>query len=141
MPLLSVKLLSHEMSDSTKPKANTGPSWQRAESVEDEKQRELVNQPRESRSHAKDPGDDLSKQALKFLDHNEIREASIERKIEFLEKKGLASDEIQRLLKVSRERNTKGAEPTDDAGEGPSVRSSCIQLQFFYSSTSRKAQR
>ena len=129
------------MSDSTKPKANTLPSWQRAEIVKDEKQREVVDQSPESRSHAKDSGDDLSKQALKFLDHDEIREASIERKIEFLEKKGLARDEIQRLLKVSRERNTKEAEPTEDAGEGPSVRGSCIKLQCFYSSTSRKAQR
>ena len=118
------------MSDSTKPKANTLPSWQRAETAEDEKQREVVNQSPESRSRAKDSGD-LSKQALKFLDHDEIREASIDRKIEFLEKKGLASDEIQRLLEVSRERNTREAEPTDDAGEGPSVRGSCIKLQFF----------
>lgn len=129
---LSVKLISHEMSDSTKPKANTIPSWQRAEIIEAEKQGESVNHLPESRSHPKGSEHDLSKQALKFLDHDEIREASTERKIEFLEKKGLASDEIRRLLIGSLERDTKEAGPTDEAGEGPSVRGSCNQLQSFF---------
>ena len=124
MSILSVELLLHEMSESTKPKANAIPSWQRAENVEDEKKRRIENQTAESQSRNKSSEDDLSKQALKFLEHDEIREASPEQKIKFLEKKGLASDEIQRLLNVSRERDRTEAEPTGEAGEGPSVRGS-----------------
>ena len=100
--------------------------------MEDEKQRGSVNPLSESRSRAKGSEDEISRQALKFLDHDEIREASTERKIEFLERKGLASDEIQRLLIASRERNTKEARLTDEAGEEPSVRDSWNQPQSFY---------
>ena len=129
------------MSDSTKPKTNTIPSWQQAETLENEEQGELVNQIPETRPHAKGSGDDLSKQASKFLDHDEIRGASIEQKIEFLEKKGLASDKIRELLQASHEGSTKTGEPSDVSGEGSSVRGSCNKLQLFYSSTSSKAQR
>ena len=120
------------MSDSSKPKANSIPSWQRAEILEDEKKGEVVRQLPENRLDAKGPHDNLSEQALRFLDHDEIRKASTEQKIEFLEKKGLASDEIQRLLVVSRERDTKEARSTDEAGDGSSVRGSCNQLQTDY---------
>ncbi|KAL8792350.1 MAG: hypothetical protein Q9195_005053 [Heterodermia aff. obscurata] len=108
------------MSDSTRPKANSIPPWQRVDVIEDGKQKGLHGQNPDSSSHAKTSEDDLPKQALKFLDHDEIKEASDERKIEFLEKKGLASDEIRRLLKVSRERDTKEAGHTDGVGEEPS---------------------
>ena len=89
-----------------------------------------MNHSPEDRSHVEGSGDDLSKQALKFLDHDEVREASTERKIGFLEKKGLTSDEIRRLLKVSQEINTKETEPADEAGEGLSVCGSCHKLQL-----------
>ena len=120
------------MSDSSKSKANSVPSWQRVENPDDEKQGEVVRQLPENRLNAKGSDDNLSEQALRFLDHDEIREASTERKIEFLEKKGLASDEIQRLLVVSRERGTEQAQSTDEAGDGSSVRGSCNQLQSDY---------
>lgn len=92
--------------------------------MEDEQKGGIGYQTAESQSRNKSSEDDLSKQALKFLEHDEIREASPERKIEFLENKGLASDEIRRLLNVSRERGRTEAEPTGEAGEGPSVRGS-----------------
>lgn len=44
----------------------------------------------------------LLEQAKKFLEDNEIREATTERKFSFLESKGLTAEEIQELLGVSK---------------------------------------
>ncbi|KAH0543900.1 hypothetical protein FGG08_001801 [Glutinoglossum americanum] len=45
---------------------------------------------------------ELLEQASKFLEADEIREASTTRKVAFLESKGLTNEEIQKLLGVSR---------------------------------------
>lgn len=45
---------------------------------------------------------DLLDQASKFLEDESIRDATTDRKISFLESKGLSNDEIQKLLGVSR---------------------------------------
>ncbi|KAJ5380556.1 uncharacterized protein N7496_002984 [Penicillium cataractarum] len=55
---------------------------------------------------------DLLDQASKFLEDESIRDASTDRKVSFLESKGLTSDEIQQLLGVSRNPEASSAEST-----------------------------
>ncbi|KAL4920147.1 peroxisomal membrane anchor protein conserved region-domain-containing protein [Aspergillus aurantiobrunneus] len=65
-------------------------------------------------SDGKDAGDDadrstLLEQASKFLQDDSIRDAPTDRKIAFLESKGLASTEIDNLLGVSRNPEASGS--------------------------------
>ncbi|KAJ5168538.1 uncharacterized protein N7482_004132 [Penicillium canariense] len=69
----------------------------------------------------------LLDQASKFLEDESIREASTERKVSFLESKGLNFDEIQQLLGVSRNPEASSANATaaeEKAQETPSSSSS-----------------
>lgn len=102
------------MSDDSKPKSQTLPSWQ--QTGQDEK-----DEPREQSSTGSDVGDtrsDLKARAAKFLDEEQIRNASTERKIEFLERKGLDHDEIQELLGAAGSTDEKQlAPPVASKGE------------------------
>jgi hypothetical protein len=55
----------------------------------------------------------LLDQATKFLEDKSIRDASTDRKIAFLESKGLTNDEIQKLLGVSRNASATGDVKTE----------------------------
>lgn len=57
---------------------------------------------------------ELLNQASKFLEDDSIRDSSTDRKVSFLESKGLSSDEIQQLLGVSRnpEASSSSSSPT-----------------------------
>lgn len=71
------------------------PSWQ-AKSSDDtpqaDEQAAATPQPRKS----------VIEQAKRFLEEDEVRDASTDKKIAFLESKGLQGDEIQQLLGVTR---------------------------------------
>ena len=89
----------------TDPKVNSNPDWQRREpgeasaTAESEKTTDSNLRPPTSRAA-------LLEQATKFLQDNEIRQATAERKISFLESKGLTKEEIQQLLGTSKIEST-----------------------------------
>lgn len=90
------------MSDPSEPKPPSIPTWQRQQqppspSADDEAQPQTPDTPTESPSESSSRSNLLQK-ASKFLEDDEIRAASTERKASFLESKGLTSDEVQRLL-------------------------------------------
>jgi len=84
------------MSDSDQDEKKPGvPSWQlETKPAESEEPREPAP---ESPSR-----DTVIEQAKKFLEEDEVRSASTDKKISFLEGKGLKSEEITELLGVSR---------------------------------------
>lgn len=88
----------------TDPTAKSIPSWQRggpAESaVTSAGQKTDVIEPKHSQPSTSRAT--LLEQAKKFLEGDEIREATTERKILFLESKGLTEEEIQELLGVNK---------------------------------------
>ena len=95
------------MSDDPKSESQAIPSWQ--QKGQDEK-----DEPAEQSSIGSDAGDtrsDLKARAASFLDHEEIRNASTERKIEFLSRKGLDNDEVQELLGAAESRDEKQVAP------------------------------
>ena len=61
----------------------------------------------------------LLEQASKFLEDESIRDASTDRKISFLESKGLRNDEIQTLLGVSRNTEASSDTPVEDGKTSP----------------------
>lgn len=61
----------------------------------------------------------IIEQAKKFLEEDEVRNASTDKKVAFLESKGLRADEIQDLLGV-----TKNPEASSEVGPTRSRRSS-----------------
>jgi len=71
------------------------PSWQ-AKSSEETPQEEQQT-PSEPPSRAS-----IVEQARRFLEEEEVRDASTDKKIAFLESKGLQADEIQQLLGITR---------------------------------------
>jgi hypothetical protein len=101
--------------DSRKPAI---PEWQR-------QSREPAATPEESSSDNATGADDSSRSALldqatKFLHDESIRDASTDRKIEFLESKGLQNDEIQKLLGVSRNPAATSEAKSESPGESKS---------------------
>ncbi|MCJ1447027.1 MAG: hypothetical protein MMC23_007535 [Stictis urceolatum] len=62
----------------------------------------------------------LLEQAKEFLQHDEIRDAPTDRKISFLEGKGLSNDEIQQLLGLSR--NTEATSPSSSTDSKPEAK-------------------
>ena len=90
------------MSDPSNSKPASIPSWQRQQqSPEIASTAERSDQSSQASSEAPSRTALLDK-ASKFLGDDEIREASSERKISFLEGKGLTNEEIQKLLGLSR---------------------------------------
>jgi len=91
------------MGDASKAKSASIPSWQREQPQETGSGKASHNQgsdqstlDSEAPSRAA-----LLEKASKFLDDHEIKDAPAERKVSFLEGKGLKKDEIQELLSAS----------------------------------------
>ena len=79
------------------------PSWQGGQQSQKEDSSGMISNQSSTPSIETLPRAALLDKASKFLEDDEIREASTESKISFLEGKGLTNDEIQRLLGASRE--------------------------------------
>ncbi|KAE8442039.1 hypothetical protein EG329_003896 [Mollisiaceae sp. DMI_Dod_QoI] len=101
------------MSDSDEDKKKPGvPQWQLESKPEDA---EKTNNPTpESPSR-----ETIIEQARKFLEEDEVRNATTDKKIAFLESKGLRQDEIQTLIGV-----TRNEEATSKPSEAPDSKTS-----------------
>ena len=88
------------------------PSWQLK--TEDESAKEEERPAPESPTR-----ETIIEQAKKFLEEDEVRNASTDKKVSFLESKGLRVEEIQDLLGV-----TKNPEASSEVGHTRSRRSS-----------------
>lgn len=105
------------MSDPSRPKADSTRSWQQASEADHQQEMRASKDPSFHISvDAEGSEGDLMEQASKFLEHDEIRGASNERKIEFLKKKGLATEGIHKLLGDSRD------SPDEETGSKTSPR-------------------
>lgn len=92
------------MSDSDEEKKESGvPQWQLGSKEE--------NVPAATEATSEPPSRDaIIQQARKFLEEDEVRDATTDKKIAFLESKGLHSDEIQTLLGVTRNEEATSTE-------------------------------
>ena len=97
------------MSDSEPGEKKTGvPSWQlKADQRPAEEDTKPVPEPEPSR-------ESILEQAKKFLEEDEVKDASTDKKIAFLEKKGLGNDDIQQLLGISRNTEASSTTPSTD---------------------------
>ncbi|KAJ5133592.1 hypothetical protein N7448_001390 [Penicillium atrosanguineum] len=122
------------------------PSWQRSGSAPD--QAPLSSSPSSDNAPASTSRQDLVESASRFLEDESIRDAPTDRKVSFLESKGLNSDEIQQLLGVSRnpeatsstvtaaEDQGSEAPPASSSSDQPEVTSSTLSTPVTSSSTS-----
>ncbi|KAJ6096453.1 hypothetical protein N7486_007199 [Penicillium sp. IBT 16267x] len=120
------------MSDSKKPPSI--PAWQRQAASPAEQPSSQSPSPSPSSDDAPAPTsrEDLINQAARFLEDESIRDSSTDRKVAFLESKGLNSDEIQQLLGISRnlEATSSNASTTDDtAQETPQTSSASSETE------------
>jgi hypothetical protein len=81
------------------------PSWQLQSKLTDTKEAEQAAPKSSSR-------ETMIEQAKKFLKEDEVRNASTDKKIAFLEGKGLKSEEITDLLGVTRNSEASAAPPS-----------------------------
>ena len=95
------------MSDDSKPRSQARPLWQ--QKGQDEK--DELGEQSSIGSDAGDTRSDLKAQAARFLWEEEVRNASTEKKIEFLKTKGLDHDEIQELLRAAESTDEKPVVP------------------------------
>ncbi|KAJ5923757.1 hypothetical protein N7454_009002 [Penicillium verhagenii] len=126
------------MSDSTKPPSI--PSWQRqsVSSTDQSPSQSPSPSPSSDDAPALTSREDLVNQASRFLEDESIRDSSTDRKVAFLESKGLNSDEIQQLLGVSRnqEATSSNASTTEDnAQETPETSSASSEPEATPSSS------
>ena len=113
------------------------PSWQRSGSAPD--QAPLSSSPSSDDAPASTSRQDLVDSASRFLEDESIRDAPTDRKVSFLESKGLNSDEIQQLLGVSRNPEATSSTVTaakDQGSEAPPASSSSNQSEVTPSSLS-----
>lgn len=93
------------MSDSESEKKKTAlPFWQRKSQPEQENSESAKEEEPESREK-------IVSQAKQFLEEDEVRDASTDKKIAFLESKGLQESEIQELLGVTKNKEASAATP------------------------------
>lgn len=108
------------MVDSSDPKKPSIPDWQRPSPSppSNEAPKEQKTSPA---SPPPAPRSALVEQASRFLEDASIRDAPTDRKISFLESKGLKNDEVQELLGVSRnpEASSTAEEAPSDTKEAP----------------------
>ncbi|KAI9820717.1 MAG: hypothetical protein M1827_005087 [Pycnora praestabilis] len=91
------------MGDSSDSKKTSIPQWQRQNAAPASDKSSPSSGAKESTEEESPPSRvSLVDQASKFLQDDEIRDAPTERKIAFLESKGLTNDEVQTVLGVSR---------------------------------------
>lgn len=88
------------------------PPWQRQSGSAPSEQSSSSQSPSSDDAPTSASRQDLIDQASKFLEDESIRDASTDRKVSFLESKGLTSDEIQQLLGVSRNPEASSADST-----------------------------
>lgn len=120
------------MSDSSKPKSESTLSWQEASKADDQQELRASRDPNvNNNADAETLEGDLVEQASKFLEHDEIKDASNERKTEFLKKKGLPGDEIQKLLRDSRDPPDEETESNSTPREGALARNLNSEPQFL----------
>ena len=115
------------MSDDPKARPNPILLWQQGKNPDGDnqtKEQQLVHP--QSPAGIEDSRDDLKEQASKFLDDEQIKDAPLERKLEFLETKGFSKEEIYYLLGQWREAHRKDAMPTIASEEGNWVCSPCL---------------
>lgn len=90
------------MSDSeSKPKGGL-PSWQMKPEASDPKPVVEEKQASEPPAPEAKPRASVLEDARKFLEEDEVKDASTDKKVAFLEGKGLTSDEIHQLLGITR---------------------------------------
>jgi len=98
------------MTDASNSKKASIPEWQR----QGQPDTPIEPQPKPeepSKEPAPPSRPALLEQASKFLQEDEIREASTDRKIAFLESKGLTNEEISKLIGVSRNADASSEPP------------------------------
>ncbi|PVH83879.1 hypothetical protein DL98DRAFT_652306 [Cadophora sp. DSE1049] len=99
------------MSDSDPEKKAGIPAWQTKAASESAKPEEPAPAQRE------ESRDTVIAQARKFLEEDEVRDASTDKKIAFLESKGLGNEEIQELLGIIR--NTEASNTSETSAPAP----------------------
>lgn len=106
------------MSDTSKSTSKSTPSWQQAnDSAEEREPGVSTDLTSEGSTESGKTESSILEQASKFLDDAQIKDASDERKYEFLEQKGLTNDEIQKLIAESRSKEERNAVHTGPPGE------------------------
>lgn len=96
------------MSDSSKPPSI--PAWQRKAASPDQSTTDSPSpSPSSDDAPASTSREDLVNQASRFLEDESIRDSPTDRKIAFLESKGLNSEEINQLLGVTRNLEATGS--------------------------------
>ncbi|KAJ9261658.1 hypothetical protein DTO212C5_8230 [Paecilomyces variotii] len=108
-------------SDTKKPAI---PEWQRkaGESASTQSPSATTNEASQEQSEAS-PRTELLEQASKFLEDESIRDAPTDRKVSFLESKGLRQDEIDRLLGLSRNPEASSNESSSSDASSSEVKS------------------
>lgn len=109
------------MGDSNQSQNKSGlPLWQKKlnETTPTEEEKTSPSEPPPSR-------ETVIEQAKKFLEEDEVKNASTDKKITFLESKGLRSSEIQQLIGVSR---------NADASTTDTIEVGATFLGFYHSS-------
>ncbi|KAL2073103.1 hypothetical protein VTL71DRAFT_10427 [Oculimacula yallundae] len=102
------------MSDSDPEKKVSIPAWQTAAASQFPKSKEAPT-PQEPESR-----ETIIAQARKFLEEDEVRDASTDKKIAFLEGKGLRNEEIQELLGITRNSEATNVSETSEPAPTPS---------------------
>lgn len=99
----SLNTFNNKMSDSDSGEKKGGiPSWQTAAPEKEEEKTDTEPENREK----------VLEQAKKFLEEDEVKDASTDKKVAFLESKGLQGEEIQSLLGVSRNEEASNSTAT-----------------------------
>lgn len=115
-------VLNHINMSDNDPKPNSIPAWQRAKPNDESPSPSSDDAPATTTSRQT-----LLDQASKFLEDESIRDAPEDRKVTFLESKGLNSEDIQQVLGVSRNAeasstNTEAnTEPTESQQDTPAT--------------------
>ncbi|KAF7131265.1 hypothetical protein CNMCM5793_004370 [Aspergillus hiratsukae] len=102
------------MSD-IKPKSPSIPQWQQPAAASTNTDNS-TSTPSPNSDEA--PRSELIEQARKFLQDDSIRDAPVDRKIAFLESKGLRSEEIDSLLGISRDADESSTSTNSNTAEG-----------------------
>lgn len=108
------------------PKERSIPQWQRQETAKDPEEPPKETEKPDHEEKPPPSRASLLEQAAKFLKAEDIRDAPTERKISFLESKGLTNEEIHKLLGISR--NT-------DPVTKPIVRDQTMEQEVWESNT------
>ncbi|OAX78873.1 hypothetical protein ACJ72_06814 [Emergomyces africanus] len=119
------------MGDNSKPKAPAIPSWQLpySENTASNSTQSTGSPIADTEKTVPPAKETLVEQASRFLEDESIRDAPTDKKIAFLESKGLRNEDIQKLLGISRNReatsavtespSTGSVKPISSSAQGP----------------------